>query len=121
MIRTSEVIVQTMARSDVVATVVGMLLFAVSFWFGFTSFERQYEFFSLSKNRKRAVFKTVSQKRFVCDATAITLFLLLRSLTKENAFYYNFYEDIIHAEDFSKGVNILLAHPVSVWPFIFRT
>lgn len=50
-------------------------------------------------------------KRFVCDATTTALLLLL---TQENAFYYSFYEDIIHAEDFLKGVNLLLAHPVSV-------
>ena len=48
-----------MACSNVVASVVAMVVFLVSFWFGFTSFERQYEFFSLSKIRRRAIFKTV--------------------------------------------------------------
>ena len=32
---------------------------------------------------------------------------------QENAFYYSFYEDVVHAEDFSKGINLLLSHPVS--------
>ena len=50
-----------MARSDVVATLVAVVLFLVSFWYGFTAFERQYDFLSLSKNRRRALFKTVGK------------------------------------------------------------
>ena len=102
-----------MARADVVATIVAMVLFLVSFWFSFTSFERQYEFLSLTKNRRRAVFKTVGKTRPSPVRSVKTFTILVHSL-QENAFYYNFYEDIVYAENFFKGLKLLLAHPVCV-------